>query len=477
MIARWLVVAGTLTVASGAAADRSKEVNAFVAVDAPTVALTHVTVIDGTGKPAVADQTIVVSGGKIASIGPAKSTKVPAGAKVLALQGATLMPGIVGMHDHLFMMGTPAFRPVVLTSPQAVQSVRLYLASGVTTIRTAGSVDPAADLNIKRLIDDGKEAGPTVFVTGPYLEGAGSSFLDMLALRTPDDAKASVDYWASQGATSFKAYMHITREELAAATKSAHARGLKVTGHLCTIGFKDAAVAGIDNVEHGFLFNSDFVPSRKTDECPEGDVYDKRFITLDVKGAEVQAAIQDLIAHKVTVTSTLAVFEGVFRESLPANVLELLSPEAREMALTIKMKLGGERKAVREMVRLAVKKDMEIEFAFVRAGGTLMVGADPTGTGDTLAGLGDHRSIELLVDAGFSPVEAIHFATQNGAEWLGEGARIGTIATGKEADLVIVRGDPAKKITDIENVELVFKDGVGYDPKKLLDSVRGHVGQ
>lgn len=457
-------------------AERAETLRRFIAVDSRVTALAHVTVIDGTGAPARQDQTIIITDGKVVSVGTAQQAKIPAGAKVLQLAGATVMPGLVGMHNHLFMMGTSAYRPIALTQPQPVQSVRLYLAHGVTTIRTTGSVDPMADLNIKKLIDDGKEAGPKIFVSGPYLEGPGGPFLDMLTLRGPEDARASVEYWASQGATSFKAYMHITRDQLAAATKAAHAKGLKVTGHLCTIGFKDAAALGIDNVEHGFLYNSDFFPGRKTDECPDGAAYDKAFIALEVNSALVTGAFQDLIAHKVAVTSTLAVFDGVGREDIPPRVLELLSPEARETALAAKVRLGGDRKQVRELVRNALKKDMEIERAFVRAGGTLLAGADPTGSGDALAGVADLRGLELLVEAGFTPVEAIHIATQNGANFLGEGARVGTIAAGKQADLVVVRGAPATKISDVTNIELVFKDGVGYDPAKLIDTVRGKVG-
>jgi len=447
----------------------------FIAVDAPVTALTHVTVIDGTGAPARTDQTIVITGGKIASVGPAAQAKVPKDAKVLALAGATVMPGLVGMHDHLFMMGSDAFPPV-LTHAQPVQSVRLYLAHGVTTIRTTGSVDPMADLNIKRLIDAGKEPGPKVFVTGPYLEGAGSPFLDMLQLRGADDARATVEYWAAQGATSFKAYMNITRDELAAATKAAHAKGLKVTGHLCTIGYKDAVALGIDNVEHGFLVNSDFVTTRKVDECPAGAAVDTAIAALDVTSPAVTSMFQDLIAHHVAVTSTPAVIEGMYREDIPARVLQLLSPDAREHALTVKVALGGKRKELRAIVQAAAKKDLELERAFVRAGGTLLAGADPTGTGDTLAGVADLRNLELLVEAGFTPVAAIHIATQNGADFLGEGAHTGTIAAGKQADLVVIRGMPATTIADVENIELVFKDGVGYDPAKLLDTVRGKVG-
>src|SRR5207245_3614564 len=121
----------------------------------------------------------------------------------------------------------------------------------------------------------------------------------------------------------------------------------------------------------------------------------------------------------------------------------------------------------------AFKKEMEFERAFVKAGGTLLAGLDPTGMGGIVAGFGDQRELELLVEAGFTPLEAIHIATYNGAQYLGEADKVGTIAPGKQADLVVVKGDPSQKIEDIENVETVFKDGVGYDSAKLLESVRG----
>jgi imidazolonepropionase-like amidohydrolase len=119
---------------------------------------------------------------------------------------------------------------------------------------------------------------------------------------------------------------------------------------------------------------------------------------------------------------------------------------------------------------------MAFERQFVKAGGLLLAGLDPNGGGGLLAGLGDQREVELLVEAGFTPLQAIHIATMNGAEFLGEANHIGSIAVGKAADLVVVEGNPAKRMDDIEKVKMVFKDGVGYDPGKLIESVRGEVG-
>ena len=169
---------------------------------------------------------------------------------VLDLHGYTVMPGIVGMHNHLFYIARPNensqwnFEPPVLVPQMTFSAPRLYLAGGVTTMRTTGSVETYADLNLKRAIDEGKLPGPHIDVTGPYLEGPNSYFLQMHQLSGPDEARQMVDYWADRGVTSFKAYMNITRAELKAAIDAAHKRGIKVTGHLCSVTYKEAAELG-----------------------------------------------------------------------------------------------------------------------------------------------------------------------------------------------------------------------------------------
>jgi hypothetical protein len=297
----------------------------------------------------------------------------------------------------------------------------------------------------------------------------------MHELTGPEDARRAVDFWAEQGATSFKVYMHITRAELAAVAKAAHARGLKVTGHLCSIGFREAAALGIDDLEHGLMVDNEFVPGKKPDECPDGKDRNESLLRLDLASAPAQEMIKDLIDRKVAVTSTLPVFETFVpnRPALPQRVLDALAPESRSDYLAARSR-NAER--ADNPGAALLKKEMEFERAFVKAGGLLLAGEDPTGYGGVLAGFGDQRQVELLVEAGFSPVEAIHIATENGARFLGEANRIGTLAPGKQADLVLIHGDPGKSIADIEKVEIVFKDGIGYDSAKLIDSVRGLVG-
>jgi enamidase len=380
------------------------------------------------------------------------------------------MPGYVMLHEHLFY---PSGGGAVYNE-QGYSFPRLYLAGGVTTMRTAGNMAGYADLNIKKAIDEGTMLGPSIDVTAPYLEGPGLPIPQVKALRDAADARKMVNYWADEGATSFKAYMHITRDELRAAAEEAHKRGLKITGHLCSVTFREAAALGIDDLEHGFVVASDFVPDKKPDECPSGGAVQRSFAALDVNSAAVRDLIAELVRRGVAITSTLTIYETFTagQPSAPAKVLDALLPETRrqyEQRRAAIIQAGDTTNAV-------LRKEMQLEKMFADAGGLLVVGTDPTGFGGVVAGYSNQRALELLVQAGFSPLEAIRIATLNGAKYLGRDSRIGTIAVGKQADLIVVNGDPSSRIGDVQNVELVFKRGVGYDSPKIFDSVKGRVG-
>jgi len=442
----------------------------FITAGEPVIALQHVRVIDGTGAAPAENQTIVIANGKIQSVGA--NVAIPANARVLDLTGHTVIPGLVGMHEHLFY---PSGAGIPIYTEQAFSFPRLYLASGVTTARTAGSLEPYTDLNVKRLIDAGQMPGPKMHITGPYLEGKGSFAAQMHELTGPDDAVRTVDYWAAEGVTSFKAYMNIDRAELKAAVEAAHKHGIKVTGHLCAVGFREAAAAGIDNLEHGLLVDTEFDPGKQPDVCPSQGVTVATIDRIDIDSQPVRDSIADLVAHHVAITSTLSVFEA-FDSARPPLEQRFLDAVAPESAISYLASRARARTGPEAIYVQGLKKELAFERAFVKAGGLLMFGADPTGNGGALAGFADQRNLELLVEGGFTPVEAIKIATRNGAEFLGELDRIGTIAAGKQADLVVVQGNPATRMADVRNVKLVFKDGAGYDPAKLLDSVKGQAG-
>lgn len=454
----------------------------YVRVNSPRVVLTHVRVIDGTGNPAVEDQNVVIEAGKIAAVVPGADVQKADGVVALDLRGYTVMPGIVGMHNHLYHIARPdldatgAWEAPLVLPQMTFSSPRLYLAAGVTTMRTTGSVETYADLNLKKMIDTGLVPGPHIDVTGPYLEGTNPYlFMQMHQLTGPDDARRLVNYWADQGVTSFKAYMDITRDELKAAIEEAHKRGLKITGHLCSVTYPEAAALGIDDLEHGFFVNTQLDSDKQPDKCPKaggGPTLEK----MAPDSPEAKALIALLVKNHVAVTSTLPVFEHSVpgRPPLRPAVLDAMTPEARA-AFTYARNLRASKPPGNSAEMF--QRDMKLEYQFSQAGGLLLAGPDPTGNGGTLPGFGDQREIELLVEAGFTPVEAIKVATLNGAMYMGKQNEFGSIAAGKNADLVVIKGNPASKIEDVENVEIVFKDGVGYDSAKLFESVKGRYGQ
>jgi enamidase len=439
----------------------------FVKVDSPVTVLTHVRVVDGTGGPARPNQTIVIRNGRIAEVNDVDRVTLPSGANIIDYTGRSVIPGLVMLHEHLFYPAGPA-----IYGQYGGSFVRLYLAGGVTTMRTGGNLNGFMDLTLARRIAAGELAGPDIDATAPYLNGP-NPFLQMHALAGADDAKRQVDYWADMGATSFKAYMQITRAELKAAIDEAHRRGLKITGHLCSVTYGEAADLGIDDLEHGFMAATDFVADKEPDLCPGQGKGQASLDALDETGAPFKALVKKLVDRHVALTSTLTVFEVSTPGRPMPRGLDVLTPQLRE---TYQRFYDRTQKNTESRNRTLFPKELRLELAFARAGGLLVAGIDPTGPGGVVPGFADQREVELLVEAGFTPVQAISIATLNGAKYLGRDKDIGTIAVGKQADLVVVNGDPSTAIEDLRRVDTVFKHGVGYDPAKLVASVSGQVG-
>ncbi len=468
--ARWVscVAIGVTTVTLSAQRPAvGNAIRQFVTVDNAVVALTHVRVIDGTGAPARVDQTVILRDGLIAAIGPAAGTASPEGARVIDLTGKSVMPGMVMVHEYLYYPTGPG-----VYGQLGESFVRLYLAGGVTTMRTGGNVNGFMDLNMKRLVDAGTKAGPAIDATAPYLNGP-NTFIQMRAIKGTEDARRQVNYWADEGATSFKAYMQITRADLGAAIDEAHKRGLKVTGHLCSVTYSEAADLGIDNLEHAFLAATDFVANKQPDQCPGQGAGQQTIAALDENGEPFKALARKLIEKKVALTTTPAVFETFTPgRPMPAGLEVLVAP------LREQFEQGHARTAknAESIYARLFPKAMKLDLAFARMGGTLIAGTDPTGGGGDVPGFANQRQLELLVEAGFAPLEAIKIGTLNGARYLGRDGRIGSIAVGKQADLLVVQGNPALRIEDVRRVETVFRQGIGFDPARLVESVKGRAG-
>jgi len=440
-----------------------------VAYAQDVIAFTHAEIVDGTGSAPRRDMTLISERGTIRALGPSARTPVPAGATVIDLHGKTLLPGFVMVHEHLFYpLGQGNYDGLLNSFPA------LYLAGGTTTARTGGTVSPDGDLNLAAAIARGDAIGPDLDVTAPYLNGPGQPIYKMHILKEPADATRTVNYWAEEGATSFKAYMTLTRDELAAAVAAAHAHGLKITGHLCSVTYREAVERGIDNLEHGFAAMTDFVNDKQPDVCPPQSILS--LVDLDVNGPKIKSLIALLIAHHVALTSTLTVFETFTpgRPEAPEAARALLIPELRQAYETAWTAVQTQDRSKPYVV--IFPKLMKLEKMFAAAGGTLLAGTDPTGFGGVVPGFSAKREIELLVEAGFAFPDALRIATLNGAAYLGRDATVGSLTIGKRADLVVIDGDPARDAAALEHMPLVFKNGIGYRSDLIVDSFKGKVG-
>ena len=446
----------------------------WIAYRQPVIAFTHAMIIDGTGAVPKVDQTLVIEKGRIAALGPTATTKVPTGATVIDAHGKTLLPGFVMMHEHLFY--TTRLSPYFIT-PMSYSFPPLYLAGGETTIRTTGSMTPYVDLNVRDDINAGKRIGPDIDVTGPYLNGKGGFTEDLARLAGPADATRTVNYWADEGVTSFKAYMQITRAELKAAIDAAHAHHDKITGHLCSVTFREAADLGIDNLEHGFFVATDFVKDKQPDQCPKGGT--ESIASLDLDSPEVTSLIRLLVDKHVALTSTIGVFETSVpsRPEASSAALALLNPALRDLYETTWAKVQAMPAPRAKMMQDDFANATKLEKRFVEAGGLLMGGSDPTGYGGVIPGFSSKRQIELLVQAdGFTFPQAVRIMSLNAAKFEGRDKDIGSLRVGKRADIVVIDGDPMKDVSAVERMPLVFKDGVGYDTAAIFKSMQGQVG-
>lgn len=436
----------------------------FVRESAPVIALVNVRVIDGTGAAPRDGQTVILRDGMIEEVGAGDDMIVPADARRIDLEGRTVLPGMVQLHEHLWMYGGS-----LLSVP--VSYPRLLLAAGVTSIRTAGSYNPYVDLKAWREIQAGEAVGPWMDLT---------IYMDLFGAPRLEDAESTrryLDFWLDSGFTSVKAYSLTNAIALRAAIETAHARGVRVTGHLCAVTYAEAADMGIDNIEHGFAMTPDFLPGATNvgANCAKRALH--AVAGVDPEGPEVRALIDRLVEKGVAITSTLTAIEDL-QDGVPeARGLDMLTPPVREYQAAYRARLAANPGSGPSVSAEAVGKSAIMERAFLRAGGLLVSGTDPAvPSGGVIAGFSSARQLELMVENGFTPLEAIRVSTFNGAIYLERADEIGSIASGKQADLMVVRGDPSDNISDIRNVEIVFRQGFGYDPEALLSSVRGQVG-
>jgi imidazolonepropionase-like amidohydrolase len=457
----------SLTTAQAQAPDDTARYTLF---HAPVTLLRNAQLFDGTGAAPREHMSVLIRDGRIAEVRPDAELKAPAGALVKDLAGGALMPGFVLLHEHLFYPTEKGSYGAFFQSFPL-----LYLAGGVTTMRTAGSMSPYADLNTWKDIKAGTAPGPDIDVTAPFLNGIQAFVAQVPRLASAEDAVHQVRYWAEVGATSYKGYMHLSREQLAAVVQAAHDRRARVTAHLCAVTYAEAAAMGIDNLEHGFFASSDFVDGKQPDTCPSGDAVPRSLDALALDDPRMAALQRQLIGAKVALTSTLTVFETFShgRPMAPAGALDLLTPQLREQYVGryTAIQRGGPNTYGR-----VFPKAMAWEKRFAEAGGLLVAGTDPTGYGGVIPGYSSLRQFELLREAGFDAGTTVKVMTANGASYLGRGADIGRIAPGLRADLVAFAAplDAAKPA--LPEVAWSMKAGRAWDRSKILNAWKGQVG-
>ncbi|MEK6478442.1 amidohydrolase family protein [Catalinimonas sp. 4WD22] len=439
----------------------AEEVHQYIVHDESLIAITHVKLLDGLGNPVQENQTILIRNGYFDAIGSSEKIIIPEGAKIIEGRGKTIIPGIVGVHNHLHMPGQPFMGST---------TSKLYLAAGVTTIQTCGAASPYEEIALAEQIKQGEVVGPDIVTSGPYFTGPGGN-PNMIIPRSEAHIRDTIQHWVELGVRWFKVYRHTRPEDLQVIIDEAHQHEAKVTGHFCSITFEEAVNMGIDGIEHGLNSASDFRKNKSYGQCNGSRGY---MDSLEIGSEVVRRLHQHMIDQHVFLTSTLSIYESSIPKRALANerTLKAMSPDLLSQYQERRQQYENEQEdGILREARL--KRIMAFEYQFFKMGGTLTAGVDAGR--HNLPGYGDQRNYELLIEAGFSPEEAIMIMSSNGARVLEESG-IGAIVPGKRADFVLLNADLTADASLIKEVKYVFKEGYGYDPQLLIKEVEGKVG-
>ena len=414
---------------------------------ASTLAITGATLVDGTGAAAVPDSVVVIHDGRIIAAGPRAKIKIPKDAQLIDARGKTILPGLWDMHAHF----------------EQVEWGPIYLAAGVTTVRDVGNEFEFITA-VRDAVAKGQGLGPRILAAG-IVDGSSKFALGVARVDTPEQAKMWVDKYHDAGFQQMKLYSSVKLEEIKAVADEAHRLGMTVTGHVPDgLNAYQGVEAGMDQINHIQYMLPIMMPPP-----PKGADFMARMKAeseIDLNSPEAQKAIAFLKAHNTVLDPTLAIFEFITANTskLPQSFEPGVLKVAPELATTL-IDVGppSPDSALQEKI---FAKELEITGALHRAGIRIVAGTDQTVPGYSL-----HRELELYVQAGFTPMEAIQAATIVPARVMGIDTQVGTIEPGKRADVIILGANPLDDIHNSRKVEYVISDGIMYDCAQLWKSV------
>ncbi len=421
----------------------------------PSIALVGASVIDGTGTAARGSTTVLIRGERIAAVGA--DVQVPQHATVIDVSGKSIVPGLIDMHGHMNARPAGTMRSQFDSYPQ------LFLAGGVTTVRSPGDYEPQGMVALKQRIQRGEAIGPRIYNAGPYMDNAPSRSPFIEGVESPEAALRLLDEWKDR-IDWIKVYTSITEEQLGALLKAGEGIRIPVTGHLGSISGRRAIDLGIHCLEHGIFAMSEF-----------GSNAADRFCSLarfDMESPVVEEVLSSIVDHGVAIDPTVVVYQAQLADFEPVTPdwKLYLSPEAQRYQEANRYL----EPAQQECMKQALRHQMQFVRKLHERGGLIIAGTDPV-LGNLIPGYALHRELRNLVEAGLTPLEAIRAATLNAATVLRQEENLGSIEPGKLADLVVVDGDPSRSIAEIGNTVMVFQGGVRYDPASLRESAFGRI--
>ena len=402
-------------------------------VQSALLVLDRVRIIDGRGGEPIEEGRVVIDGERLAAVGAAADVPVPSGATRLELPGQTVIPGLIDLHFHIEKDPRLALR---------------QLSHGITSFRDPGQWNGNFD-ELRRMIAADGLAGPRVFTTGPHIDGENPAYpADSVVARDPEEARRLAELAFGEGASAIKIYFRLPLASARAVIQVCETRGIPCTAHLEILDARELIQAGLHGLEHITSLGTSLVPTREAEAYRQAvlknsdarrDGRYRLFATADLDGPEARALYTVLREHRPWLDATLAVFERR-ADQLPQGTAPELGPVLGEGFRKMKALTA---RAAREGARLVMGGHTEVPFA---------------GRGEA-----PWREMELLVESGLTPLEAITAATSTAAAFLYRGNELGSLRPGFKADLVVLRGNPAADISALRSIDRVMVGGTWID--------------